>query len=258
MIRSPLSWTGGKDRLREKIVRRIPSHRSYVEVFAGAAWVLFGKDPSISKREVMNDLDGELINFWRVIKHRPAEFSERASWLFASRELWQEWKTFKYHEDELERAVRFYAVIKLGFGAQRIPTSFGSRSASRPPTWWAREQMEAGLIVARLRDVWIEHLDWRACIAKFDSRETFFYLDPPYRCAGSKAYALTFSDDDHRALAQTLMGKVHGKWLLSYNDDPFIRRLYDGRGIKSERLRVPYSIARSGRQTASELLIRNY
>jgi DNA adenine methylase len=258
MTRSPLSWVGGKHRLREKVLERFPEHRCYVEVFGGAAWVLFGKDPSTSRSEVLNDLDGELINFWRVLKHRPAEFSEAVSWLLASRELWTAWRRLDGSNDEIDRAIRFYLVIKLGFGAQRIPTSFGSRASGRPPIWWPRMREEAAKIVERLRIVWIERLPWAECLAKFDAPDAFFYIDPPYRCSGSKAYAHQFGDDDHQALASVLLGKTCGKWLLSYNADPFIERLYRSRGITIEGLSVPYSIARQGRAAGQELLIRNY
>jgi DNA adenine methylase len=258
MLRSPLAWVGGKSRLREKILERFPEHECYVEVFGGAAWVLFGKDPGTSKSEVLNDLDGELINFWRVIKHRPAEFAEMASWLLASRELWTEWKPLPSKGTEIERAIRFYAVIKLGFGAQRIPTSFGSKNRGRPTTAWPGMREDLGRITPRLRQVWIERLPWEHCIEKFDGAGSFFYLDPPFRCGGSKAYFHQFTDDDHQRLAASLLSRVRGSWLLSYNDDPFIERLYRHHRTTIEHLEVPYSIARQGRQRMRELLIRNY
>lgn len=261
MLRSPLSWVGGKHRLREQIVARFPDHRTYVELFAGAAWVLFAKPPETSKCEVLNDLDGELINFWRVLKHRAAEFSEAASWLLASRELWESWRALSGVGPEVLRAIRFYAVIRLGFGAQRRATCFAVRSragSNRPGIWWADLKQEARRIVARLRRVWVERLPWEQCHQKFDGPATFFYIDPPFRCRGSKAYAHNFTDADHARLAEVLVGKTRGLWLLSYNDDPFISKLYRGRGITTERLRVPYSLARTGRQHVRELLIRNY
>src|SRR5690242_8020424 len=116
MLRSPLAWTGGKSRLRGEVIKRIPAHKTYVEPFVGAAWVLMGKPQETSKSEVLNDLDGELINFWRVLKHRSAEFAERASLAMASRQLWNDWKPLRPGGDEVERAIRFYVVIKCGFG----------------------------------------------------------------------------------------------------------------------------------------------
>jgi DNA adenine methylase len=191
MLRSPLAWTGGKSLLRGEIVSRIPPHTTYVEVFAGAAWVLLGKPADGSKSEVLNDRDGELVNFWRVLKHCPAEFTERAALALASRELWNEWATVLRNPesgirdlrgpqlDEIDRAVRFYVVIKCGFAAQRMPTAFAAHSARRPTMRWIDLREEVGAIVARLRQVWIEHLDWRECLAKYDAQGTFFTLIRP-------------------------------------------------------------------------------
>lgn len=268
MLRSPLAWTGGKSRLRGKIISRIPPHITYVEVFVGAAWVLFGKDPATSKSEVLNDLDGELVNFWRVLKHRSAEFAERATMALASRELWNEWaQTLRVSDvkslisdpavDEIDRAVRFYVVIKCGFGAQRMPSAFAAHAARRPTMRWLDIREEFGTILVRLRNVWIERLDWRECLAKYDSASTFFYLDPPYRCHGSKAYFHKFEDRDHEALAESLLG-LKGKWLLSYNDDPWLAALYARHGIKIERQGITYTIAATSPLEGRELLVRNY
>ena len=72
-ITSLLHFVGGKSRLAAQIIKRIPPHLAYVEPFAGGAWVFFQKKPS--KVEVLNDLDGELVNFWRVIQNHRQEFS---------------------------------------------------------------------------------------------------------------------------------------------------------------------------------------
>jgi len=272
MLRSPLAWTGGKSRLRGEIIRRIPEHTAYVELFCGAAWVLFGMDPSCSKSEILNDADGELINFWRVLKHRPAEFAERASLALASRELWNNWalalrrSESGVHDgtqanDEIDRAIRFYVVIKCGFGAQRMPSAFAAHPRRRPTMRWIDIREDFGAILARLHQVWIEHLDWRECLAKYDSPNTFFYADPPYRCAGSKAYLHRFGDADHQALAKALLA-VRGKWLLSYNDDPWLASLYcaprGSRQIHIERIPVTYTVAATSPQAVRELLVRNY
>lgn len=71
MVNSPFKWVGGKSRLRKQIVAILPSHTCYVEPFAGAAWVLFAKPPS--DVEVLNDIDQELVNFFRVVKEKPEE-----------------------------------------------------------------------------------------------------------------------------------------------------------------------------------------
>lgn len=134
----------------ERVLAEFPPHVSYVEVFAGAAWVLFGKDPATSKCEVLNNLDGELVNFWRVVKHRPAEFAERVSQLLSSRELFAEWRPHG-----------------------------GLRRVKRPNLHWITARSEIRTIMRRLQVVWIERLPWEKCIQQYDAATTFFYVDPP-------------------------------------------------------------------------------
>ena len=69
MLNSPFKWVGGKSRIRKAIIPILPPHTCYVEPFAGAAWVLFGKPPS--DVEVLNDIDQELINFFRIVREKP-------------------------------------------------------------------------------------------------------------------------------------------------------------------------------------------
>lgn len=258
MLRSPLRWVGGKSRVRETIISKFPGHECYVELFSGAAWVLFGKPPKTSKSEVLNDLDGELVNFWRVIKHRPAEFTEAASWLLASRELFDEWKQFPGIAGEVTRAIRFYAVIRLSYGGRRVGCNFSMRPTKRPEIFWPDEKEEVKKVIDRLRLVWVERMAWDKCVRQYDRPTSFFYIDPPYRADGAKAYRHFFTDEDHARLADVLRGSVKGKWLLSYNDDEFIRQLYRGRGITIEHLTVPYTVAGHARRNVKELLIRNY
>lgn len=257
MLRSPIRWLGGKFCIRKEIVRLMPPHECYVEVFSGAGWVLFGKPPELSKAEVLNDLDGELVNFWRVIKHRPAEFTEAMEWGIASEELFHEWKPLPGVGGEVGRAVRFYVVCRLAFGARMNKPSFGYKFNKRPELFWADVKEEAKAVVQRLRQVWIRRLPWEDCIRLYNRPTTFFYLDPPYHCAGAKGYRHWFTDEDHARLADVLRG-VKAKWLLSYNDDPFIRRLYRWRGLQMRELSWTYSAAKGKRPLGKELLIANY
>src|SRR5579864_8552637 len=89
MIASPITWVGGKHHLRRKVVARLPADAEcYVEAFAGAAWVLFGKPPH--PVEVLNDADGDLVNLWRVMKWRSAEMLEQVQHYLYSREWFEE------------------------------------------------------------------------------------------------------------------------------------------------------------------------
>ena len=117
-MNSPLNYLGGKSRLADRIVKLIPEdHTCYCEPFCGAAWVLFRKEPS--KVEVINDLDGELVNFWRVIQHHLPEFMRHFGWILLSRE---HFKTEQARDPriltDVQRAVRYYYLQKMGFGGK--------------------------------------------------------------------------------------------------------------------------------------------
>ena len=125
-MNSIISWVGGKRLLRKKILPLIPKHDIYCEVFGGAAWILFGKsadkeDWQISKKsrytEVYNDINGDLVNFWRYIKQHPEAFVTELNEYLISREMFD---NFMQHEPrtELERAIKFYYNLACSYGSR--------------------------------------------------------------------------------------------------------------------------------------------
>ncbi len=106
MINSPFKWVGGKSRLRKQIVQLLPPHSCYVELFAGAAWVLFGKPPS--DVEVLNDIDQDLITFFRVVKEKPAELVASFEWELVSRAEFERLADSSTHSDQ--KSILFLAL----------------------------------------------------------------------------------------------------------------------------------------------------
>ena len=184
MISSPIKWIGGKSRLRKHVIAMLPEHTCYVEPFAGAAWVLFGKPPS--PVEVINDIDHELINFFRVVKDRPEELLASFEWELVARAEFERLAKLDLTQlDEIQRAHRFYYLIMAGWGGEinypRFQTSIndaghGNRLIGALKT--LRQRLEP--VYQRLRTVIIENLDWQACLDRYDRPGTVFYLDPPY------------------------------------------------------------------------------
>ena len=110
-MNSIIAWLGGKRLLRKKIIPLIPEHACYVEAFAGAAWVLFGKDPATSTVEIVNDINGDLVNLFLVVKHHPEEFLRELDLLSPSRDVLRRFRAspgLTY----IQRAARFFYVIK--------------------------------------------------------------------------------------------------------------------------------------------------
>jgi DNA adenine methylase len=125
---SPFAWPGGKRALKKTLLGLVPPHRVYVEVFAGSAKLLFAKEPS--PREILNDLNGEVTNFFRVAKHRPAALAEMFERETIHAGRFRELLAADSH-DELERALRFAYLAWYSYGSKG--QHFASSSARTAP-----------------------------------------------------------------------------------------------------------------------------
>ena len=229
MINSPIKWVGGKSRLRKAIIPLIPPHKCYVEPFGGAAWVLFGKLPS--PIEVLNDIDEELINFFRVVKHRPEDLLESFDLELVSRSEFRRLAdTDPQLLSDIDRAHRFYYLIMAGWGGEarypRFQTStsdggHGNRLVGALKS--LRKRIEP--VHERLRTVIIENLEWKECIDRYDRRESFMYLDPPYPGNGANYKHNMRSMAEHAAIAERLDG-LRSKWMLSSYDTEEVRNRF--------------------------------
>ncbi len=258
MQNSPIGWVGGKRLLRQAILKRFPKHATYVEVFAGAAWVLFGKDPAVSKAEILNDRNGELTNFFRCVRVKPLELVSALQFRLASQADFAEARDELCSDvipgGEIERAARFFWLIKNSFGSKLTKCNFGYALQEKPPFNAKQIGHVIGAAHRRLRSVYIFSEDFEKLISRLDRPETFFYCDPPYY--GSECvYVGDFSTKDHERLAEALKA-IKGKFLLSYGDHREIRRLYAW--AKVERIETRYTLNRVRGKAARELLISNF
>lgn len=229
MINSPFKWVGGKSRLRKAIIALLPTHTCYVEPFAGAAWVLFGKP--LSEVEVLNDLDQDLITFFRVVKEKPEELIASFEWELVSRAEFNKQANLDPAQlTDVQRAHRFYYLIMAGWGGElnypQFATSItdgghGNRLIGALKTLHQRLKP----VHERLSTVIIENLDWRACLDRYDRAQTVMYIDPPY--PGNKCnYAHNMrSWQAHEELADRL-ASAKCKWILSSYDVPETRALF--------------------------------
>jgi len=260
-MNSFIAWIGGKHILAKTIIKMMPEHYTYAEVFGGAGWVLFKKEPSAV--EVWNDLNSDLVNLFRVVRNKLGIFKRRQYFLLSSREEYYAFQAavrkgkFK---DDIDRAIAFYYCIKNSFGSSIFTGwAFGP---DRPPTYRnsLRHLDEAR---ERLKNVYIDNLSYDKLIPNWDREETLFYCDPPYYMLiereGGSYYQCTFSKEDHERLRDILRA-IFGKVILSYDDHPEIRRLYRGFNIK-ETNPVHYCINNRRNTPArrvGELIITNF
>ena len=182
---------GGKSRLVKKIVPIVEGtpHTCYCEPFCGAAWILFGKTPDSSECEVINDLDNELVSFWRVVQRHYLPFVDLFRHAVVSRQIF-DWLKISRPETltDMERAARYYYLQRTCFGGKVTGRTFGY-SATEPPRLDI-DSIGANILTIhdRLAKVTIEHLDGLDCIKRYDRPGTLFFIDPPYhKCAEYEA-----------------------------------------------------------------------
>ena len=244
-------WIGGKRRLAKHILPLFPAHTCYVEPFCGAAALYFLKTPS--KTEVINDINGELVNLYRVVKHHLEEFVRQFKWALVSRQIYK-WLQDTPEETltDIQRAARFYYLQKQAFGGKVADHTFGTSTTSAPRFNLLRIEEELSMAHLRLSRTLIEHLDWHQCIERYDRPHTLFYCDPPYW--GTEGYGVEFGLENYDHMAE-LARSTKGKMIISVNDIPEMRQAFNGLNIQT--VDINYSLAGkpSPRQ---ELVICNF
>lgn len=253
--KSPLSWVGGKSLLADKIIPLIAPHQCYVEVFAGAAWLLFKKPESES--EVVNDINTDLVTLYRVVQNHLEEFVRYFRWMLVSRDEFERIKRVDASTlTDIQRAARFYYLVKSAFSARITKPSWGTSTQRGPRLNLLRLEEELSDAHLRLARVFVENQPFGDVIARYDRAHTFFYIDPPYfKCEDYYGKGL-FAREDFQRLADQL-GGIKGKFILSINDVPEIRRIFAGFNIR--KVKTSYSLGQAKRaEPVSELLILNY
>ncbi len=254
-MNSFLSYLGGKSRLTDQIIKRMPEHECYVEVFAGAAWLLFRKEES--KTEIINDINGDLVTLYRVIKNHLDEFVRYFRWILVSRE---EFNRFRNTPPEvltdIQRAARFYYLLKTGFGAKVSNPTFSIAPSSPSRLNLLRIEEELSTAHLRLSRVYIENAPFEKVLTRFDRPTTFFYLDPPYYHCEEDYGKGIFKREDFGKLRDILTG-IKGKFIMSLNDTPEVRSLY--KEFRTATVKTTYSATQKGATNGiSEVLIMNF
>lgn len=174
---SILSYLGGKSHLSEQIIKMIPKHTCYCEPFAGAAWVFFRKPNT--KVEVLNDINSDLVNLYRVIRSHFEEFIRCCEFLPVSRQEHEAFRTEANSIDtltDIERAVRFYYSMCCGYGG-KIASVFVGGTTRKPKFRYERVKKVISEANKRLEGVIIENLNYDTVIKRYDREHTFFYID---------------------------------------------------------------------------------
>lgn len=219
-------YHGGKVRIAERIVSLFPRHDCYVEPFGGGAAVLLAKPRS--RLEVYNDLDGDMVALFRVLRDRPSDLASAVALTPFAREEHQ--TSYQVAQDDLERARRVLVRSHFGHGSSGVHRATGFRAAglragSLPVHGWAGLPKAITATAERMRGVVIENRPAAQVIAAHDGPGTVIYADPPYlpetRGPG-RDYRHEMTREDHVSLLSALAG-TKGRVVLSGYASP----LYD-------------------------------
>lgn len=239
MTKPPAPYFGGKTRIAPWLITLMGPHERYVEPFVGTAAVLLAKPPA--KFEVINDVDGDLVTFFRVLRDRPDELERACRLTPYARDEFMICRNPVDGLDDLERARRWWVRVVQGFN--NAPGKWTNGWSISPKRGCPEPVSAVGLIArfeavaARLQTVAIENADAAVVIERFDDESAVIYCDPPYlgstrsgrerRNKGTDYMHDMTRDEDHIALAEVL-GRVRGHVLLSGYASPLYTELYAG------------------------------
>ncbi|MPQ32428.1 DNA adenine methylase [Clostridium estertheticum] len=251
MLKPPITRMGGKSKLRKTIIEMIPEHTCYVELFFGAGWVYFGKESS--KVEVINDIDKELINLFRMIKYHAPEIERILEYDFSGRNIFDEYKNATIeHLTEIHRATRYLYLTSQSFAGKGGHYGYGTTTRPSPQIFY-KDALQS--LKERLRNTYVENLSFEKIIKKYDRPNTFFFCDPPYwETAG---YLNKFDEKEHLIL-RNMLKNLQGKFLLTINDHEKVREWYEGFNFKEVEVNYSVSKEKKARGKYKELIITNY
>ena len=238
-MKPPFTYFGGKTAIADRIADMLPPHEHYIEPFAGSLAVLLAKPQS--QMETVNDLDGDLMNFWRVLRERPADLQRACALTPHSRSEYM--ACYEPATNDLERARRVWVNLTQGRGGQMKRTGWrfyqdprGSHSSM--PDYLDAYLGRLGPAAARLRHVSLECKPALDLIRGYGGHaDSLLYIDPPYlaslrslnkgRCRGPDYTHELRTDDEHTELAEAL-NAARAAVVLSGYDSPLYDGLYDG------------------------------
>lgn len=213
MTTTPLAYFGGKQKLADRIVALMPEHTVYLEPYAGGAAVFFRK-PRV-RYEVLNDLDGAVVNFWRVLREDPEALAAAVMETPYSRD---EWNGARRSGSGLEAARQFLVSIDQSFGRAGNSWSPPALVGRWQPKSWSSLPAKIVDAAVRLQGVAIENDDALKLLPLYDRAGALIYCDPPYAPSSRRAktvYTEDATDEDWFALSETLAQLEHAQVIVS-------------------------------------------
>lgn len=257
-VRPAAGYIGGKRNLAGRICPIIEAtpHDGYAEPFVGMGGIFLRRRVR-PKAEFINDVSGDVVNFFRVVREHYGFFMDTVRWMIASRgEFQRQLALPAEHLTDLQRAARFLYVQRLAFGGKVSGRNFGVSTTTGARFNVLRLERDLQDLHDRLAGVVIERLDFGAFIARYDRAGMLFFLDPPYFGSEDDYGAGVFAPADFERLAAQLAG-ISGLFILTINDRPEIRAIFSA--FHQLDVETTYTLAgASNAMRAGELLVSNF
>jgi len=210
-----------------------PPHNIFVDVFGGSGVVLLNK-PVKSKIEIFNDIDKNIISFFRVLRDKTEEFIQYLELTPISRDEFIRLSNVLKDPDadEFQKAVAVYYIASISFNSKLIHPTFSVFDSKKfKKISYFNKIPKLQTLASRLRNVIIENLDYKKCILRYDSENTLFYMDPPYPILtrnSDRLYINDWQDEEHIDFIDFIIkGNFKGSFIISSYPNPIYDKLLE-------------------------------
>lgn len=230
-VRPILRWPGGKRRMLKHLLPMIPEHVCYAEAFAGGLAMLLAKPRS--EVEIINDINGDLVALYRNLQYHLPELNRELDFMLGSRQMLRDF-VVQPGITEIQRAARFLLRNRISFGGGG--TSFGVTKSGGGGAAFSHPGCAELLGDAheRMDKVIVENLPYQRFLNLYDTKNTFFFLDPPYVNADPHAYR-GWTENEMREFRECV-SKLKAKWIVTVDDSKLNRELF--RDCKLQEVRT--------------------
>lgn len=255
-MKTPITYYGGKQTLLKYILPLIPPHKLYCEPFFGGGAVFFAKPKS--EVEIINDVNGEVVNFFKVVKTKFSELQKEIQGSPHSRELFKRAKAIYDFPDmftDVQRAWAFWILTNQGFAGMIGSWGFG-KTASKEKAVATKRDTFTKDYADRLRTVQVEHNDALKVIDRCNDKQSFIYCDPPYINSDQGHYE-GYSSTEYEELLKRL-SKFKGKFLLSSYPSTLLSKYIKKYKWKVKRVKKAVAVTKLTDKQKIEMIVMNY
>ena len=263
-MKTPIAYYGGKQTLCKHIIPMIPKHKIYIEPFFGGGAVFFAKKPSAV--EIINDLNGEVINFFEVLKNKFEELDEEIKFTIHSKDLYKKsYEIYKRPNEytEVERAWAFWFQTQgTMLNSPGNGLSYGINfkdNCNQMRTHYNKREKFRKEYSGRLKNTYIENKEALEVLKNRNYIDGFYFIDIPYPGADQGHYENMFSSEDLKELLEVLVG-CKGKFILTTYITDEVQEFVEKNGWKTKIVKrlIASSLKSKNKRVQEEYLIYNY